>query len=203
MFRIHGSLLTIGEVILTLSEEDTQSDTDFYKVSLPSVFCLLQNIQLCLEKLPAYTKKSVHANLVTISSLRFIQCMCESKLPISSSTVQTYLTLVESSLQKNTETVQEAASKALGSLSCRFDLSDNLPRWMGNLSSKSTFTVRRGWATTLGHLRVVDYTNVVSKLCDAIQKDGDIEVKRNAIQSVGLVLTRENRIIGTSIFSKD
>jgi hypothetical protein len=154
---------------------------------------------LCLEKLPAYTKKSVHANLVTISSLRFIKCISESRLPVSSSTTQTYITLIETSLQKNNESVQQAASEALGSLSNRFDMSNNLLKWLENLRSKSTFTVRRGWATALGHIRVNESTSVLSKLCDAIEKDGDIEVKRNAIKSFGMIFSREDKIEGTSL----
>ena len=35
MFRIHGSLLAIGELILTLLEEDIQKSVGFYEVSLP------------------------------------------------------------------------------------------------------------------------------------------------------------------------
>jgi hypothetical protein len=198
VFRIHGSLLAIGELILTLSEEDTQKDVGFYEVSLSVRLLLTQNIQTCLERLPAYAKKSVHANLVTISSLRFIQCISESKLPVSTSTIQTYIILIEGSLQKNNETVQHAASEAFGSLSCRFDISNNLPKWLGNLRSKSTFTLRRGWATALGHLRVKEYTSVLSKLCNAIEKDGDIEVKRNAIKSIGMVFSREDETEGIS-----
>ena len=154
---------------------------------------------MCLEKLPAYTKKSVHANQVTISSLRFVQCISETQLPVSTSTIQTYIALIETSLQKNNETVQQAASEALGSLSNRFDMSNNLPKWLGNLRSKSTFTVRRGWATALGHQRVKDYTSVLSKLCDAIEKDWDIEVKRNAIKSIGMIFLREDEIKGMSL----
>jgi hypothetical protein len=35
VFKIHGSLLAIGELILTLLEEDTQKDVGFYEVPLP------------------------------------------------------------------------------------------------------------------------------------------------------------------------
>jgi len=38
---------------------------------------------------------------------------------------------------------------------------------------------------------------MLSKLCDAIEKDGDIEVKRNAIKSVGMIFLREDDIEGT------
>jgi len=103
------------------------------------------------------------------------------------------------SLQKNNESVQEAASDALGSLSNRFAVSDNLQKWLANLRSKSTFTVRRGWATALGHVRIKGYTNVLLKLCDAIEKDGDIEVKRNATKSVGMIFSREDEVEGTSL----
>jgi len=42
VLRIHGSLLAIGELILTLSEPEISADTDFYQVL--SSFCLLIRI---------------------------------------------------------------------------------------------------------------------------------------------------------------
>jgi hypothetical protein len=40
VFTIHGSLLAIGELILTLSEEDIHKEVGFYEVSLPVTLLL-------------------------------------------------------------------------------------------------------------------------------------------------------------------
>ena len=113
VLRIHGSLLAIGELVLTLAEEDINKDHEFFEVQ-STFFITDKKIQFCLDELPSYTKKSVHANLVTVSSLQFVQCICHAILPISPLTMESYLTLVESALQKNIEALQQAASEALG-----------------------------------------------------------------------------------------
>ena len=149
-----------------------------------------KNIQFSLDKLPSYTKKSVHANLVIGSSLHFIQCICRSNLPISPPSKQSYITVIETSLQKNVETLQEAASEALGSLSSRFDISNSLPKWLGNLQGKASFNVRRGWATAFGYVRLSRYNDILEVLCNVIENDLDVEVKRNSVKSMGLIFSR-------------
>lgn len=156
-----------------------------------------KNIQFCLDKLPPYTKKSVHANLVIGSSLHFIQCICTSSLAISPASKQSYITVIETSLQKNVEALQDAASEALGSLSNRFDISYDLPKWLGNLQGKLSFTVRRGWATALGHVRLSQYDDILEILCGVIANDADVEVKRNSVKSIGLLFSKITTFQGT------
>jgi hypothetical protein len=92
------------------------------------------------------------------------------------------------------------ASEALGSLSNQFDVSTNLQKWLGNLQGKVNFIVRRGWATALGHIRTSEYPEILSSLGDSIESDGDVEVKRNAINSVRMIFSRISDFHGTSYF---
>jgi len=149
-------------------------------------------MQFCVEKVPAYTKKSVHSNLVTLASLAFIQCICTSILPVSPSTQQSYITVIENALGKNIEVTQQKASKALGAMSERFNLTPSMDKWLRNLQAKATFIVRRGWATAFGYLRSSRVNETLMALCDAIDTDLDVEVRRNAVQSIQLICSREN-----------
>ena len=113
-----------------------------------------------------------------------------SSLPISPASKRSYITVIETSLQKNVEALQDTASEALGSLSSRFDISYDLPKWLGNLQGRLSFTVRRGWATALGHVRFSQYDNILEILCSVITNDADVEVKRNSVKSIGLIFSR-------------
>ena len=144
--------------------------------------------------LPPYTKKSVHSTLVTIASLRFIQCICDSKLPISPSSIHSYVSLIESSLDMNAETVQQAASQALGSVSARYDLAPYMQNWYGLLETKTGYILRRGWALAFGYLHLSSYNDIFSTLCTTIQNDVDIEVRRNAVKSIGSILSRVTNV---------
>ena len=140
----------------------------------------------------------MHANLVLFSSLRFIKCISESSLPISPPAKQSYITVIENSLQKNLETLQEAASEALGSLSKRFDVSNHLRKWLGHLQGKSSFIVRRGWATALGYVRLSEYNDILEVLRSVVENDADVEVKRNSIKSIGLIFSGITAFQGTT-----
>jgi len=191
--------LAISQLIVTLPQQEIDANEELHQVT-SYTYLVNKTLQSCLDKLPAYAKKSVHSNLITVSSLRFIQAICGSHLPISTPNQQTYLSIIESSLQKNIDTVQQASAEALGSLSIRFDISNNLQKWFGNLQPKSTFIVRRGWAVALGYLRLHEYYTVLSKLWHTIENDGDVEVKRNAIGSIGMIFPRMNTFEGMSNF---
>jgi hypothetical protein len=143
-----------------------------------------------LDLLPAYAKKSVHSTLVTTSSLYFIQCTCRSRLPLSSATIQSYVSFIENSITKNIEFVQQVASEAIGALSKRTDLSPYLEKWIENISKRGTFVVRRGWSMALGYISLPDYNRVLSALCDTIENDIDIETKRNSIMSINLIFSK-------------
>jgi len=189
--------LAIGEIVLTLTEEDVALDPDFYQVHSCLISILhIQTIQSLVEKVPAYTKKSVHSNLVTLASLAFMQCMCASILPISPSTKQSYIAAIENALGKNVEVTQYKSSEALGAMSERFDLTPSVDKWLRNLQGKSTFTVRRGWAKAFGYLRSSKVNETLVALCDAIETDADVEVRRNALQSIKLICSRE-KVQGT------
>ena len=190
---------------LTISRDDLVSDS----VSNEELFLcetpLIENIQHCLDKLPAYTKKSVHASLVATSSLYFVRCICNSELPISRDTLTSYIKLIETSVQKGTEAVQQASSLALGAVSHRIDLSIYLTEWLPHLRHKTNFTARRGWTMALGHIELQSYITLLLALCESILSEKDIEAKRNAIQSVGLIFSRltywEDPAIVTRIWS--
>ena len=95
------------------------------------------------------------------------------------------------------ETLQEAASEALGSLSSRFDISNNLPKWLGNVQGKASFIVRRGWATAFGYARLSRHNDILEVLCNVIENDLDVEVKRNSAKSIGLIFSRITTFQGT------
>jgi len=148
--------------------------------------------------LPEYTKKSVHASLVIFASLRFIQCISTSHLYIDNSTIDSYLQAIESSFHKSSEAIQQVTSEALGALSQRRDFSENLTKWYRNLQGRSSFIVRRGWALGFGYIHLPHDEEVVSVLCDTIHREADIEAKRNAVKSVGLIFSRIKSIDGMS-----
>src|SRR5579862_6587834 len=95
--------------------------------------------------------------MVSISSLCFIQCICSSNLPITDTSFQSYIARIELTLHNGDETVQQAASKALGSLSTRYNVASLLPKWSTHLNINSNFILRRGWTMTLGYLHLSEY----------------------------------------------
>lgn len=151
-----------------------------------------------MEKLPPYAQKSVHATMITISSLRFIQCICSSNLPISETSFQSYISRIELALHKNDESVQQAASEALGSLSTRYNVASLLPKWANHLKSKSNFILRRGWTTALGHVHLFEYDSVLTLLCQPLENETDVETKRNAARSIGRISKRVVNVEGNS-----
>jgi hypothetical protein len=193
VLRIHGSLLAISEIILTVSEEDFANESLFQVLLF---VLLIQNIQYCLQKLPDYTRKSVHASGVIISSLRFIECICTSSLPVDDTSIQSYIQLIESSFHKPVDKIQQAASEALGALSQRYDISPFFPKWSGNLSAKTNFILRRGWALAFGYLHLSCYDDILELLCNTIENENDIETKRNAIKSVRLIFSKAPSVNG-------
>jgi len=199
VFRIHGSLLAIGELILTLSEDEISTHEDLYKV-YPTLRHSVQDVQYCLQKLPDYAKKSVHASLITNASLQFIKCISSSQLPIADTTLELYIQLIELSFHKSSELIQQTASEALGELSIRQDISSHLSIWFRNLQGKSSFIVHRGWALTFGYIHLSQYDDVLSVLYDSIEREMDIEAKRNAIKSVGLIFSRAQVVKCPSLF---
>jgi hypothetical protein len=138
--------------------------------------------------------------MVTISSLRFIQRICSSNLPISDSSFQSYISRIELALHKGDETVQQAASEALGSLSTRYNVAPLLPKWANHLKSKSNFVLRRGWAAALGYVYLSEYNFVLELLCHTLENETDVETKRNAAKSVGRIFERVTDVEGTSRF---
>lgn len=103
----------------------------------------------------------------------------------------------------NAETVQQAASQALESVSARSDLTPYVKKWYGLLETKTGFILRRGWALAFGYLHLSSYEDTFSTLCTTIQNDVDIEVRRNAIKSVGLILSRVANVQSITFFPFD
>ena len=128
--------------------------------------------------------------MVSISSFRFIQCICSSNLPITDTSFQSYIARIELALHKGDETVQEAGSKALGPLSTRYNVASLLPKWSTHLKSNSNFILRRGWTTTFGYIHLSEYEVILGLLCQSLENETDIEAKRNAAKSIGLVFER-------------
>ena len=111
--------------------------------------------------------------------------------------MQSYIVLIESAMHKNIDTVQQTASEALSSLSNRFDISGRLQTWLGNINRKTTFTVRRGWTIALGYVHIPEYRPVLSALCDTVGNDIDVEAKRNALKSIGLIFSKLETFAGS------
>jgi hypothetical protein len=134
---------------------------------------------------------------VNIASLRFIECICTSKLLISDSTTKSYITLIELSFLKSATTIQDAASEALSALSRRHDVSTLLPKWIIAVREGTNFVARRGWAAALGFVSLTDYIDVLTLLTEISERETDVEVKRNAVKSIGAIFTRSDNLKGT------
>lgn len=51
----------------------------------------------------------------------------------------------------------------------------------------------------MGYIRSSEYNEILSVLCDTIELDGDVEVKRNAVNSIGLIFSRITEFHGTCV----
>jgi hypothetical protein len=104
--------------------------------------------------------------------------------------MRSYITHIEQSLLKSATTIQDAASEALGALSKRHDVSSLVPKWIKAVRESSNFTARRGWAATLGHVSLSDYVGILELLSEVAESEADVEVKRNAVKSIGTIFSR-------------
>ena len=146
-----------------------------------------------MEKLPAYTKKSVQSSLISLASLVFIKSIILSHVPVSPTSTTSYIKLIENALTSNTEITQQTAAEALGAMGqTGIPLTPKVDKWLSNLGGKATFIMRRGWATAFGYVLSGKIEEIISALCDTIERDVDVEVRRNAVQSIGLIATRQD-----------
>lgn len=72
-----------------------------------------------------------------------------------------------------------------------------MSKWFRNLKGNCSFIVRRGWTLALGYIYLAQYRDVLSVLCDTVEKETDIEAKRNAVKSLGMILSRAENVDGT------
>jgi len=72
-----------------------------------------------------------------------------------------------------------------------------MSKWFRNLQGNGSFIVRRGWTLALGYIYSVQYQDVLSVLCDTVETETDIEAKRNAVKSLGMILSRAENVDGT------
>lgn len=100
---------------------------------------------------------------------------------------------MENALAKNTEITQQTAAEALGAMGqAGIDLNPKVGNWLSNLGGKATFIVRRGWASAFGYVLSDKTGEIVSALCHTIERDADVEARRNALRSIGLIAFRED-----------
>jgi hypothetical protein len=104
--------------------------------------------------------------------------------------MQSYITLIEQSLLKSATIIQDTASDALGALSKQHDISSLVPKWIKAVRESSNFTARRGFASALGHVSLSDYADVLELLSEVAENEADVEVKRNAVKSIGAIFSR-------------
>jgi hypothetical protein len=93
-------------------------------------------------------------------------------------------------------TIQDAASEALSAVSRRHDVSPLLPKWIMAVREGTNFIARRGWATALGYVSLTDYTEVLVVLSEISERETDVEVKRNAVKSIGAIFARLDNFKG-------
>lgn len=104
--------------------------------------------------------------------------------------MQSYITLIEQSLLKSATAIQDTACEALGALSIRYEVSSLEPEWVKAVRESSNFTARRGWAAALGHVSLSNYVGVLELLSEVAEDEADVEVKRNAVKSIGAIFSR-------------
>jgi hypothetical protein len=61
----------------------------------------------------------------------------------------------------------------------------------------TNFIARRGWATALGFVSLADYIEVLTLLTEVSEQETDVEVKRNAVKSIGAIFSRLDNLQGT------
>ncbi len=141
----HGSLLAIAEICFAFSQND---------FPLQNNKTIFTTIQTCFENYPQDYLESFGSELTRTAICRFTECFCLTKWPLPSDIQTQWQQLLESSLRRKEEPLQQLAASALGGFCKRFGLDESKLLEVIQLASDTVHGPysRRGFALLMGNL---------------------------------------------------
>lgn len=197
----HGSLMAIGEIARALQKDSLESKSH-----------LVGSVGELLLDYPIEFLESFGSDLNRFAICRHIECLALACWPVSSQMVSIWMNMLETSLAKKDESLQNQSSLAIGALSVSYGIDQKvLERFLKIASSSDHQLGRRGYSLVIGelsptimesyHSQILETLSVASKITVFLlnylsykntQSLNDVETRRNALQSLTKFLTKAN-----------